>query len=182
MLLRQAQKRFPDGQRRCGDHAATAQHAAADDRHGRRGTLRGPAFGDGRVHREAAGRAAPPDPTDRRFLHRRPARRRPAPRRPGASPVPAGAFPGDLRTARRALRRFTTPADLDAERRARHHLAFGFGPHQCLGQNLARMELQIVFDRLFRRIPTLRLAVPVEELPLKTDAIIYGAHELPVTW
>jgi cytochrome P450 len=77
---------------------------------------------------------------------------------------------------------FKNPAELDVERGARHHLAFGFGPHQCLGQNLARMELQIVFDTLFRRIPTLRLAVPVEDLPFKTDAVIYGAYELPVTW
>lgn len=77
---------------------------------------------------------------------------------------------------------FENPAELDVERGARHHLAFGFGPHQCLGQNLARMELQIVFDTLFRRIPALRLAAPVEDLPFKTDAVIYGAYELPVTW
>ncbi|MEU8109347.1 cytochrome P450 [Nonomuraea muscovyensis] len=77
---------------------------------------------------------------------------------------------------------FENPAELDVERGARHHLAFGFGPHQCLGQNLARMELQIVFDTLFRRIPTLRLAAPVEDLPFKTDAVIYGVDELPVTW
>ncbi|MEV1005362.1 cytochrome P450 [Nonomuraea sp. NPDC050202] len=77
---------------------------------------------------------------------------------------------------------FKDPAELDVERGARHHLAFGFGPHQCLGQNLARMELQIVFDTLFRRIPTLRLAAPAEDLPFKTDAVIYGVHELPVTW
>ncbi|MBB3724553.1 cytochrome P450 [Nonomuraea dietziae] len=77
---------------------------------------------------------------------------------------------------------FENPAELDVERGVRHHLAFGFGPHQCLGQNLARMELQIVFDTLFRRIPTLRLAVPAEEVPFKTDAVIYGVHELPVTW
>ncbi|GAA4928648.1 cytochrome P450 [Nonomuraea thailandensis] len=77
---------------------------------------------------------------------------------------------------------FKDPAELDVERGARHHLAFGFGPHQCLGQNLARMELQIVFDTLFRRIPTLRLATPAEDLPFKSDAVIYGLHELPVTW
>lgn len=77
---------------------------------------------------------------------------------------------------------FENPADLDVERGARHHLAFGFGPHQCLGQNLARLELQIVFDTLFRRIPTLRLAAPVEDVPFKNDAVIYGVHELPVTW
>ncbi|MEU0569462.1 cytochrome P450 [Nonomuraea sp. NPDC005983] len=77
---------------------------------------------------------------------------------------------------------FKNPAELDVERGARHHLAFGFGPHQCLGQNLARMELQIVFDTLFRRIPTLRLAAPVPDLPFKSDAVVYGADELPVTW
>ena len=58
----------------------------------------------------------------------------------------------------------------------------GFGVHQCLGQDLARMELQIVFDTLFRRIPTLRLAAPADTLPYKDDALIYGIHEVPVTW
>ncbi|GAA3676001.1 cytochrome P450 [Nonomuraea antimicrobica] len=77
---------------------------------------------------------------------------------------------------------FENPDVLDVGRGARHHLAFGFGPHQCLGQNLARTELEIVFDTLFRRVPTLRLPVPIEDLPLKTDSIIYGAYELPVTW
>ncbi|WP_328606366.1 cytochrome P450 [Amycolatopsis sp. NBC_00345] len=77
---------------------------------------------------------------------------------------------------------FDEPAELDIKRGARHHVAFGFGPHQCLGQNLARAELQIVFDTLFRRIPDLKLAAPVEELPFKEDASIYGLYRLPVTW
>ncbi|MGW0482691.1 cytochrome P450 [Nonomuraea sp. NPDC003214] len=77
---------------------------------------------------------------------------------------------------------FEDPDRLDIERGARHHLAFGFGPHQCLGQNLARLELEIVFDTLFRRIPALRLAVRAEDLPFKSDAVVYGLHELPVTW
>ncbi|HEY3470352.1 MAG TPA: cytochrome P450 [Amycolatopsis sp.] len=71
---------------------------------------------------------------------------------------------------------------LDLERGARHHVAFGFGPHQCLGQNLARMELQIVFDTLFRRIPELKLAAPVDQLPFKHDSSIFGLYCLPVTW
>ncbi|MCA2217141.1 cytochrome P450 [Jidongwangia harbinensis] len=70
----------------------------------------------------------------------------------------------------------------DVGRDARHHVAFGFGAHQCLGQNLARAELQIVLDTLFRRLPGLRLAAPVDELPFKDDANIYGLYELPVTW
>jgi cytochrome P450 len=77
---------------------------------------------------------------------------------------------------------FENPAELDVQRGARHHIAFGYGPHQCLGQNLARLELQIVFDTLFRRIPTLRLAAPVDDIPFKSNASIYGAYELPVTW
>jgi cytochrome P450 len=76
---------------------------------------------------------------------------------------------------------FERPEELDIERGARHHVAFGFGPHQCLGQNLARLELQIVFDTLFRRIPELRLTQPVSGLKTK-EAIIYGLRELPVTW
>ncbi|MEU0794087.1 cytochrome P450 [Amycolatopsis sp. NPDC005961] len=85
-------------------------------------------------------------------------------------------------SANRDPRAFENPDELDIERGARHHVAFGFGPHQCLGQNLARMELRIVFDTLFRRVPTLELAVDVDELPFKDDAHIYGLYRLPVTW
>ncbi|MFE3826786.1 cytochrome P450 [Streptomyces sp. NPDC059092] len=77
---------------------------------------------------------------------------------------------------------YPRPDVLDIERGARNHLAFGFGAHQCLGQNLARMELQIVFDTLFRRIPGLRLAAAVEQLAFKDDSTVYGVYELPVTW
>lgn len=71
---------------------------------------------------------------------------------------------------------------LDIGRGARNHVAFGFGAHQCLGQNLARMELQIVFDTLLRRVPGLMLTAPVDDLQFKDDSTIYGIHELPVTW
>jgi cytochrome P450 len=77
---------------------------------------------------------------------------------------------------------FADPGRLDIGRDARPHLAFGFGPHQCLGQTLARMELQVVLDTLLRRVPALKLAVPVEDLQFKDDAFVYGLHELPVTW
>jgi cytochrome P450 len=70
----------------------------------------------------------------------------------------------------------------DIGRGARHHIAFGFGPHQCLGQNLARVELQIVFDTLFARIPGLELAATTDELSFKDDSTVYGLHSLPVTW
>ncbi|AQZ64924.1 hypothetical protein BKM31_28855 [[Actinomadura] parvosata subsp. kistnae] len=61
-------------------------------------------------------------------------------------------------------------------------MAFGYGIHQCLGQNLARLELEIVFGTLFTRLPRLRVAVPVAELPFQTDGIMFGLHELPVFW
>ena len=77
---------------------------------------------------------------------------------------------------------FESPGKIDFSRSERHHIAFGFGPHQCLGQNLARIELQVVFDTLLRRIPDLRLAVPVDELRFKDDGPVYGLYELPVTW
>ena len=75
------------------------------------------------------------------------------------------------------------PADtLDIGRRARHHVAFGFGTHQCLGQNLARVEMQVAWPRLFERIPGLRLAVAEDELPFKKNSIVYGLTSLPVAW
>jgi cytochrome P450 len=89
---------------------------------------------------------------------------------------------GDSLSANRDDRAFGEPETLDLDRGMRHHVAFGFGPHQCLGQNLARKELQIVFDTLFLRVPTLRLAAEVEDLPYKDDANIFGLYQLPVTW
>jgi cytochrome P450 len=77
---------------------------------------------------------------------------------------------------------FADPDRLDVTRDARQHVAFGFGVHQCLGQPLARMELQVVYGTLYRRIPTLRLAAPLDKVPFKTDGMVYGVHELPVTW
>jgi cytochrome P450 len=77
---------------------------------------------------------------------------------------------------------FPDPDKLDIHRRSRHHIAFGYGVHQCLGQPLARVELQVVYGTLYRRIPTLRLAVDFEQLNFKDHNIVYGVHELPVTW
>jgi hypothetical protein len=77
---------------------------------------------------------------------------------------------------------FADPDRLDVHRDARRHVAFGFGVHQCLGQPLARVELQVVYSTLYRRIPDLRLAVDLDQVPFKNDAGIYGVYELPVTW
>lgn len=77
---------------------------------------------------------------------------------------------------------FPEPERLDIGRDARRHIAFGFGIHQCLGQPLARVELQVVYGTLYRRIPTLRLATGIDQLPFKEDGLVYGVYELPVTW
>ncbi|HEY3687272.1 MAG TPA: cytochrome P450 [Streptosporangiaceae bacterium] len=71
---------------------------------------------------------------------------------------------------------------LDVRRDARRHLAFSHGVHQCLGQPLARLELQVVYAALAKRVPTLRLATDLGSIPFKQDSFIYGVHELPVTW
>lgn len=76
---------------------------------------------------------------------------------------------------------FPDPDTFDIRREARHHVAFGYGVHQCLGQPLARIELQVVVETLFRRIPTLRLAVSPERLTVKEYAFL-SLVELPVTW
>ncbi|MEV5509434.1 cytochrome P450 [Streptomyces orinoci] len=77
---------------------------------------------------------------------------------------------------------YQDPDTLDLRRSARHHVAFGYGIHQCLGQNLARVELEIALATLFARIPTLRLAVAPDEVPAKPGGSIQGLFALPVTW
>ena len=77
---------------------------------------------------------------------------------------------------------FADPNRIDIERDAAAHLTFGFGIHQCLGQVLARIELQVVFAALLARLPELRLAVPFEQVRFKHDMQIYGVHTLPVAW
>jgi cytochrome P450 len=87
-----------------------------------------------------------------------------------------------LPAANRDPEHFDEPDRLDLSRRTTGHLAFGYGIHQCIGQNLARIEMRIALQALFRRFPDLALAVPPTEVPVSTDMGIYGVHRLPVTW
>ena len=87
-----------------------------------------------------------------------------------------------LASANRDERLFADPDRLDGGRDASDHLTFGYGIHQCLGQTLARYELQVIFPALLGRLPGLRLAVPLEEIRFKDDMQIYGVHNLPVAW
>ncbi|SFP64819.1 cytochrome P450 [Amycolatopsis rubida] len=77
---------------------------------------------------------------------------------------------------------FPAPDDLDLRRKPSGHVAFGHGIHQCLGQQLARVQLRVALPALLTRFPSLRLAVPVSEIAMRTDMLIYGVHQLPVAW
>ena len=77
---------------------------------------------------------------------------------------------------------FADADTFDAHRGDRQHITFGHGIHQCLGQNLARVELEIVFGTLIRRMPTLALAVDADKVPFKVTPTITGVFSLPVTW
>ncbi|MFB9546899.1 cytochrome P450 [Micromonospora sagamiensis] len=68
------------------------------------------------------------------------------------------------------------------DREPEPHLAFGWGPHRCLGARLATMELHEAIAVLRERVPTLRLAVPPDSVDWKTGTILRGPRELPVTW
>ena len=77
---------------------------------------------------------------------------------------------------------FDNPETFDIDRDNHGHVAFGYGTHQCIGQILARAELEIAVPALLRRIPELRLAVPLEELRYRAEMGVFGVHSLPVTW
>jgi cytochrome P450 len=86
-------------------------------------------------------------------------------------------------TANRDPERFGDPHVLDLRRQYDGHLAFSHGIHQCLGQQLARVEMRVAFRALVDRFPALRLAVPADEVGLRPEtADIYGVKSLPVAW
>jgi cytochrome P450 len=74
---------------------------------------------------------------------------------------------------------FTAPRDCDFDREANRHLAFGGGPHRCLGSNLARVELRVALQEWHRRIPEYRI---VDGTHLSYSPGIRQAAALPITW
>ncbi|HEY0448786.1 cytochrome P450 [Actinophytocola sp.] len=87
-----------------------------------------------------------------------------------------------LNSANRDADVFDDADTLDLARaNARQHVAFGYGIHQCLGQPLARMELQIVLPEVFRRLPNLRIE-PGRDVAFKQTSAAYGPSFMPVTW
>jgi pentalenolactone synthase len=77
---------------------------------------------------------------------------------------------------------FTDPDEFDSSRSPNVHLAFGDGAHVCIGANLARTELRIVFPALFRRFPGLRLAVDLDDIPVRSNRVTGGVGHVPVLW
>jgi cytochrome P450 len=87
-----------------------------------------------------------------------------------------------LSAANRDPSRYDDPGVLDVTRTGSQHLAFGHGVHLCIGQQLARAELRIALRALLTRFPDLRLHGPAEDVPLRSESLIYGVHKLPVAW
>lgn len=98
----------------------------------------------------------------------------------GHTVIPAGkAVIATQMAANHDPAKWENPDTLDIHRDARDHLAFGLGLHQCIGQALARLELQIVFSKLTKRFPNLELVSPPEELDYRV-AVVYGVERVPV--
>ncbi|MFD9818937.1 cytochrome P450 [Streptomyces violascens] len=77
---------------------------------------------------------------------------------------------------------YPDPERIDVERQGPPHLAFGHGPHYCVGPLLARMESEVLLSTLINRLPDLRLALPPEQVRWQTNVLIRGPVDLPVTW
>lgn len=87
-----------------------------------------------------------------------------------------------MAAANRDENAFERASEMDLARTPNQHLAFGAGAHACLGQPLARTELQVVLEVLLRRLPSLDLAVSVEDLRRVEGLVVGGLVELPVRW
>ena len=74
---------------------------------------------------------------------------------------------------------FDEPQRFDLRRTPNEHVAFGFGPHFCLGASLARLELRVVLEVLLDRLPDLAL-VDAAEPPLRPANFVSGYESLPV--
>jgi cytochrome P450 len=100
----------------------------------------------------------------------------------GVTIQPGEAVLLSLGAANHDERAFANPDDFDIARQPNPHFTFGYGSRFCIGAPLARIELQAVFARLIPRFPTLRLALPLEQLRIRNDILTGGLFELPVTW
>jgi cytochrome P450 len=77
---------------------------------------------------------------------------------------------------------FEAPERLDLRKSNRGNVAFGYGIHRCLGQHLVKVEMEVALETLLRRLPNLRLAIDLDQIPFRQEAAVYGVSELPVNW
>ncbi|UBU17927.1 cytochrome P450 [Nonomuraea gerenzanensis] len=87
-----------------------------------------------------------------------------------------------MASANRDERQFEQAGEMRLDRSPNPHVAFGAGPHSCIGQSLARTELQTVLKVLLDELPTLELAVPAGELRRREGLIVGGLERVPVRW
>jgi len=85
-----------------------------------------------------------------------------------------------LCSANRDSSMFEEPDTFNIRRPSHAHLAFADGIHQCLGQHLARMELNVILGKIIHRLPALRLAIPLEDIDFKLDNKVFGVFRLPL--
>ncbi|ULL16936.1 cytochrome P450 [Paenibacillus sp. H1-7] len=87
-----------------------------------------------------------------------------------------------LKSANRDEHQFSQPEELDITRTMNRHLAFGYGIHMCLGAPLARVEADVAFTTLLRRMPNLRLSIPRDNVAWHFALSSQGLASLPVTF
>ncbi|WP_024801484.1 cytochrome P450 [Nocardia sp. BMG51109] len=88
----------------------------------------------------------------------------------------------NMQAANRDEAVFEDPERLDLTRTHNPHVAFGHGAHHCVGAQLARIELQVAMGALLQRFPSLRLAVPADEVSWKIGLLVRGPTALPLSW
>jgi cytochrome P450 len=99
-------------------------------------------------------------------------------------PIPAGSPVGVVNgSANHDEERWDDPGDWRLGRTSQHHLAFGTGPHQCLGMHLARLELRVGLDSILDRLPNLRLDPDADPDEVLIEGYAFrGPRSLPVVF
>jgi cytochrome P450 len=101
----------------------------------------------------------------------------------GGQPIAAGEYIVlAMQTANRDPDLYPDADVLDIARKPGAHLGFGHGPHKCLGQQIARLMLSVIVETVIRRVPSMRLACPMEKVEYKADGVVRGPATLPVMW